>query len=90
MNISTTDVKKKFDLHHQYDVFLPWLHENGVSMRDLPVTAQTETGETVIVEVNGRDDDGHWIWRISTLQENGWIRVNNYYYDGTVDEMFEK
>lgn len=90
MSISTNDVRKKYDLYGQYDVYLPWLHENGLSMRDLPVTAKTETGEIVFIEVNGRDDDGHWIWKISTLQGNGVFLVNYYYYDGTVEELYER
>lgn len=90
MNNSTTAVRKKYDLYRQYDVFLPWLHENGLSMKELPVAAKTETGEIILVEVNGRDDDGHWIWKISTLQSNGVFLVNYYYYDGTVEETYER
>ena len=86
---STTNVAKKFDLHGQYHVFQPWLEENGFSLEDLPLTAKTEDGETVIVEAY-YNEEKELIWKISTCQDNGWIRVNHYHPDGTVEESFEK
>ena len=85
---STREVTKMFDLGRQYDVFEPWLKENGFSIEDLPLTAKTELGEDVIVEA-WRDDDGKLVWKISTLQKNRWYRVNVYYDDGTVEELYE-
>jgi len=84
----TKDVMKKFDLCRQYDVFEVWLKECGFSIDDLPLSAKTETGEDVIVEAT-RDDDGKIVWKISTMQKNDWIRVNYYYDDGLVEELYE-
>ena len=86
---STKDVAKKFDLCRQYDVYGPWLKENGFKLEDLPLTTTTETGEDVIIMAQ-LDNDGEIVWKISTLQDNGWIRINYYHKDGTVEEMFER
>jgi hypothetical protein len=85
---STREIKRRFDLCRQYDVFEPWLFECGFSWEDLPLTAKTETGEDVIVDAFSQDDK--IVWQISTLQGNGWIRVNLYYEDGTVEELYER
>lgn len=86
---STIDVRKKFDLYRQYDVYEPWLKENGFTLNDLPLSAKTDCGEDVIIEAE-RDDDGNIIWKISTFQDNGWLRINRYHNDGTVEESYEK
>ena len=89
---STKEVKRMFDLCRQYDVYEPWLKDNGFSLEDLPLVAENETGERVIIEAE-RDENGNPIWKISTLQEgnkyHNWIRVNYYYEDGTVEELYE-
>ena len=28
--------------------------------------------------------------KLTTYQDNGWSRINHYYLDGTVDEMYER
>ena len=85
---STENIKRKFDLCRQYDVFEPWLKECGYSWNDLPLTAKTESGEDVIVDAFTQDEK--IVWHIATLQDNGWIRINLYYEDGTVEELFDK
>ena len=89
-NVSTKEVKKMFDLCRQYDVFEPWLKENGYTIEDLPLAAKNEDGESVIIESGGTDERGKVIWRISTLQSNRWMRVNYYYYDGYIEETYER
>ena len=85
---STTDVLKLYDLNRQYDVYEPWLKENGFSLKDLPLAAVTADGENCLVDVC--NDDGEIVWKISTFQKNGWTRINYYYRDGSTEEMYEK
>jgi len=56
--------------------------------KEFPLSAVNEDGENVIVDC-GRDEDGGY-FRLSALQANGWIRVNVYHEDGTLEEMFER
>lgn len=73
-----------------YNIFEPWLKQNGYTVTDLPLTAEWYTGEPVIVEVTGKDESGNWIWKLSTAQDNGWMRITYYYADGTVEELYEQ
>ena len=41
-----------------------------------------EDGENVIVSIDDR------LAEVKTLQKNGWIRVNTYWYDGTSEETY--
>lgn len=54
----------------------------------LPVTAENENGELVIIE-EGVDDDVHY-YKTTTAQNNDWCRINCFYADGTVTETFER
>lgn len=87
--ISTEKVSRKYDLYCQYDVYMPWLVENGFALKDLPLTAKTECGEDVVVDAY-YNDSKQLIWKISTIQSNGWVRVHHYHPDGAVEEYFEK
>ena len=49
-----------------------------------PFTATNSRKENVIIQ---RAQD---YIRLDTYQSNGWIRVNEYYPDGTVTETFER
>ena len=57
--------------------------------RPLPVTGINEDGETVIIE-QGWDSGGEHFYRLTTVQENNWLRINEYYADGTVTETFKR
>jgi hypothetical protein len=35
------------------------------------------------------DEEGNEIKKVTTVQENGWTRVNYYHKDGTVEEIYE-
>lgn len=89
-DVSTTEVRKKYDLGSQYSVIEPWLKENGKSVEDLPLTAKTDDGQDVIVEFGGLDEDGNNIYQLTYLQDNGWARINRLYADFTVEESFSK
>ena len=86
--ISTKEITKMFDLGRQYDVYAPWLKANGYTTEDLPLHAKTEHGEDVIVEAT-HDENGKIVWKITTVQKNRWYRINYYYDDGTVEELYE-
>lgn len=42
-----------------------------------------EEGENLIVEVTGE------YVKLTTMQSNNWARVNYYYKDGTIEELYE-
>ena len=86
--VSTKEIKQELKLSGQYRVFERWLKANGYSTEDLPLAAETEDGEDVIVEAE-HDEDG-LVWKISTLQKNGWMRINYYYKDGTIEETYSR
>lgn len=48
------------------------------------LVGKNEDGERVIVSIN----DNFAV--VTTLQNNGWLRSNTYYPDGTATETFER
>ena len=56
--------------------------------RKLPCIGTNEYDEIVII-VSGRDSYGEYYQTI-VAQENGWLRVNTYYSDGTTTESYNK
>jgi hypothetical protein len=52
-----------------------------------PVAGVNENGENVMVEHYGGDDP---YFKVTTFQNNGWARINNYYKDGSMEEIYEK
>ena len=85
---STKEIKQELNISLAYSVFEPWLKANGFTIEDLPLTATNEDGEEVIIEAY-KDDDGT-VWKISTLQSNGWTRINHYHKDGTIEELYSR
>ena len=55
---------------------------------ELPLSAKNENGELVIIEE--RISDGISFYRLTTVQDNNWCRINCYYADGTIDETYER
>ena len=55
---------------------------------ELPLSAKNENGEFVIIEE--RISDGIPFYRLTTVQDNNWCRINCYYADGTIDETYER
>ena len=51
---------------------------------ELPIMAVNNSGETVIIE--GNKD----VLITTTVQRNGWLRINEYYPDGTATETYER
>lgn len=54
---------------------------------DLPALG-TIDGDAVIVS-KGKDEAGNF-YRTETAQKNGWLRINQYYEDGTITETYER
>lgn len=54
-----------------------------------PRTATNGNGESVIIERifdSGNDN----CYRVTTAQNNGWCRINEYYADGTISETYDR
>lgn len=49
---------------------------------------QNEKGEYVIVRTY-TNEDGEKVKQYKTYQNNGWVRINEIYPDGTTTETFE-
>ena len=56
--------------------------------KKFPLTAKNENGENVIIEIGYVE--GEMIFTVTTAQTNGWLRVNTYWPDGTVEETYKK
>ena len=56
--------------------------------KTLPCTATNENQDDVIIS-EGEVEGNHY-FETQTLQKNGWIRINCYYADGTIDETFSR
>lgn len=52
--------------------------------KSFPIVGKNPDGESVIIE-KGED-----FYKISTCQQNGWIRIMTYHKDGTVEEEYTK
>lgn len=66
------------------------LTEKGYGVHDLPLVGKNEDGQTIIVSVVKDIEDGSDAFKVETAQDNGWMRVNIYYKDGTVEELYER
>ena len=62
--------------------------EELVDGENLPLIGKNEDEETVFVEAVIFDEEIRY--KITTLQKNGWDRINYYHEDGTVEELFKK
>lgn len=55
--------------------------------KDFPVAGTNEYGENVMIE----HYDGDWpYFKVTTFQSNDWVRINYFYQNGDVDEIYEK
>ena len=62
--------------------------ERLINGRTLPLGAENEDGEPVIIE-GGRTDGERW-FKLTTSQNNGWLRINYIWENGLFEELFEK
>ena len=72
-----------------YEDILELIEDTGYTIDDLPLTSVNDDGENIIVD---REDteDGQIVLKLSTAQDNGWMRVNYFWPDGTTEEMYER
>ena len=50
---------------------------------------ENENGEYVSVHTY-TNEEGETVKQYRTYQNNGWIRINEYYPDGTITETYER
>ena len=60
---------------------------NQFKPEEFPVAGMNENGERVVID---RYDGEEAYFKVTTFQNNDWIRVNYYYQDGSVDEIYER
>ena len=51
---------------------------------------ENENGEPVFIYYYPATEEIKECFKTETYQDNGWIRDNYYYEDGTVEELFRK
>ena len=61
----------------------------AVDGRDLPLAGVNEDGERIVIGAGHTDDGVQYYW-ITTYQKNGWVRITNYYEDGTTEETYSR
>lgn len=54
---------------------------------DFPVAGLNDSGERVVID---RYDGDESYFKVTTYQNNDWIRINYFYKDGSVDEIYER
>lgn len=86
--VSTIEIMEQYELFDMYDILSKWIEVNGYTIANLPLTAENEDGEPVIIEA--RDFGEGPVFMVSTAQENGWMRINYYHADGTVEETYKR
>ena len=59
------------------------------SRGELPLSAKNENGELVIIEERF-SEEGNPYYKLTTVQNNNWCRINCYYADGTINETYER
>ena len=50
---------------------------------------KNENGELVIIDERF-SEEGNPYYKLTTVQNNNWCRINCYYADGTIDETYER
>ncbi len=59
--------------------------------KEMPISATNEDEEDVIIE-GGREPENNNLrfYQLTTVQKNGWLRINVYWEDGTTEEWFDR
>lgn len=75
------EVARNFDPNNQLEIY--WLcYWHGIF--ETPIVGENEDGETVMVEPTRN------FVRVTTYQDNGWIRVSDYGKDGYVTDTYTR
>lgn len=56
----------------------------------LPLVGENQYGEAVIITASLNDDNTIECVEKQTLQDNGWTRINCYWADGTIEELYDR
>ena len=64
-----------------------WIHDR-VQGKPMPVGGVVNSGEHIIIEQG--HDESEAFYRVTTLQNNDWLRINTYYACGDSNETYEK
>ena len=54
----------------------------------LPLICKNEDNEVVIIEYG--ITNGERFFRVTTVQDNDWCRINTYWESGTIEETYKK
>lgn len=68
-----------------FDSIKKFIESSGCST---PCSYVNQEGENEVV-VEGADEVGRF-FKITTTQTNGWLRIDTYYEDGTIEETYRK
>lgn len=58
------------------------------SLSDYPLGGINENGEHLIIDRYDGEDEKYF--KVTTFQDNDWIRINYYYKGGRVEEIYER
>lgn len=75
---------------YSYSSFIRFMENNGLSNNDLPYVGVNDKGENVIYSVVKNSDTGEVYYQTETCQNNGWVRTNTYYKDGSSEEFYTR
>ena len=56
-------------------------------IKGFPVAGTNENGECVMIDHYGGDEP---YFKVTTFQNNDWIRILHVYKNGNIDEIYEK
>lgn len=60
------------------------------SGKEMPLSAENEEGENVIIVGGYSEDAQMYFYEVRTYQHNHWTRINIFWEDGTIEELFDK
>ena len=75
---------------YSYESFVEFMRNNNLKNEDLPWTGVNDKGENVVYSTVKNFDTGEISYQTETSQNNGWIRINVYYKDGSSEEFYMK
>ena len=83
--IDRTEMKK---INLTYKDILQFIEDCGYTIYDLPLSSVNDDDEDIIVDAENTPE-GKVVLKFTTVQNNGYLRVNYFWPDGTVEETFE-
>lgn len=56
----------------------------------LPFDGVNDNDESILISSGIDNESNEKYYKVKTKQNNGWIRTNIYWEDGTIEELYEK